>query len=65
MEALDFLGNELKVGDKVIYTELRYRHFQIAYIMKITPQMLQLDKSNSQDKSRWFKQEHGQVIKYE
>lgn len=65
MVANDFLGNPLAVGDKVIYTTLRYRDFSVGWIMKITPCMVFISQSGNPDKNYWVKQTHNQVIKYE
>ena len=38
----DFLGNELKVGDEVVFTQLNYRSLKRAKIIKITAQKVRL-----------------------
>lgn len=65
MVAKDFLGNSLAVGDRVIYTALRYRNLTFGYVMKITPKFVQIGKTTETDQVWWIKQAHTQVIKYE
>lgn len=63
MEATDFLGNTLAVGDKVVYMSLNYRDLRIGWIMKITPCMVFISQWGNPDKIYWHKQSHNQVIK--
>lgn len=65
MTATDFLGTTLVVGDKVIYTKLRYRELSTGYIKKITPCMVFIGKKEETDPYNVVKQAHNQVIKYE
>jgi hypothetical protein len=65
MTATDFLGTPLAVGDRVIYTRLRYRDLSTGYIKKITPCMVFIGKKEETDPGNWVKQAHNQVIKYE
>lgn len=63
--AKDFLGNDIQVGDQVIYAQLHYRSLKIGTITKITPKMvfIQTDTDKNYD---WtiIKQFHDQVIKH-
>lgn len=60
----DFLGNEVKVGDIVITTELRYRNFIKCEVMKITNRMVFITRLDAEGyKAREFKQFHDQTIK--
>ena len=64
MEATDFLGNTLAVGDKVVYAQLRYRNLKTGYVRKITPCMVFIsDKQQITEFEDWHKQSHNQVIK--
>ena len=40
---LDFLGNELQVGDRVIYIEKDYREFNFGIVTKINNKKIQID----------------------
>lgn len=61
MGAKDFLGNELSVGDKVIFCLLHYRKLKVGVIEKITAQMVFISWGPGEyQKVRQF---HSQVIK--
>jgi len=53
--AVDFLGQELNVGDDIVFVEKNYRQFKKGKIIKITAKMLETDTH--------FRQFHNQVIK--
>lgn len=36
----DFLGNEIKVGDTVVYCRLHYRELSKGVVEKLTPKMV-------------------------
>lgn len=60
----DFLGNEIKVGDKVVYMRLGYRDFTKGYIMRITNKCVFLSDSNgSLIHDYWTSKFHEQVVK--
>lgn len=64
MEATDFLGNTLAVGDKVVYARLRYRNLKTGYVRKIIPCMVFIaNKQQITGFEVWDKQSHNQVIK--
>ena len=41
--AVDYLGQELHVGDTVVFEELKYRHFETGIIAKITPKKVRIE----------------------
>ena len=41
--AQDFMGNELKIGDIVVFQELNYRNFAVGKIKEITNKTVLLD----------------------
>jgi hypothetical protein len=55
--AVDFLGNEIQVGDTVIYVEKGYRNFEIGKIVRITDKTVLI-----YNKGLTTKQFHHQVI---
>jgi hypothetical protein len=55
--AVDFLSNEIKVGDTVVFVELGYRNFEIGKIVRITDKTVLID-----NKGITTKQFHHQVI---
>lgn len=65
IDAKDFLGNPIKVGDKVVFTTLKYRDFTIGKISKLTNKMVWIKhESNCSRPSKVeTKQFHDQVIK--
>lgn len=65
MSAKDFLGNDLTVGDEIIFTELRYRNFLRGKVKKLTPQMVFIEYDCGKYGSTIIKQAHEQVIKVE
>jgi len=63
--AEDFLGKELKVGDRVVFVQKSYRNLMIGTISKITAKMAFLDHEETNVCSRTTKQAHDQLIKIE
>ncbi len=65
MTTHDFLGNELNVGDEVIYVEAGYRNFAKGKIVKITPKTVILDiiHPNIANYATTLKQTGSQLIK--
>lgn len=58
-EAIDFLGNKLAVGDKVIICRLHYREYEKCTITKINECKCTLIN----EKGRRIMQDHKQIIK--
>ena len=65
MEAKDFVGNPLSIGDKVVYMRTGYRCLCVGWIMSITTCMVYISVTGNEDRDTWTKQTHNQVIKYE
>jgi len=61
-KAKDFLGNELEIGDLVVFMEVNYRNLKTGKIVSISPKMLLVDDGSSSLYST-SKQRHDQVIK--
>ncbi len=61
--AKDFLNKEIEVGNKVVFTELSYRKFQIGEIVRITNKMLFIEIEQKGGYKKRVKQSHNQVIK--
>jgi hypothetical protein len=62
----DYLGNELSVGDKVVYSQLGYRNFKTGKIVKITNCFCMIENLQYQSGFRdrkTIKQEPQQLIK--
>jgi hypothetical protein len=59
--AYDFLGNEIRVGDEVVYTQLHYRCLKRGKIRKITPCTVNIACGHA----KGTKQFHNQVVKIE
>ena len=61
----DFLGHEIKVGDRVIFMRLQYRDLCVGTILKLTPKTVLIEcKDNSNDKMT-CRQFYSQIIKYD
>jgi len=60
--AKDFLGRELKIGDKVIFCQLNYRQFIIDYITKLTDKTATLKHERTNVGSTKTIQFHKQLI---
>ena len=66
MKTRDFLGNELNVGDEVIYVEKGYRNFAKGRISRITPNqtvILDIIHPNIANYATTLKQTGSQLIK--
>ena len=63
--AKDYVGNEIEVGDTVVFVQLGYRNFWEGIIAKITPKTLLIDHERTNTCSTQTKQFHNQVIKYD
>lgn len=61
--AKDFLGNELNVGDEVVYFSQQWRVFKRGEIISFSPKMLLINIDNNHKKT--LRQFHEQVIKIE
>lgn len=59
----DFLGNEINVGNKVVYMSVHYRSLKRAVIKKITPKMVFLGVEHLIHPDSWDRQFHNQVVK--
>ena len=60
---IDFNGNNVIVGDKVIYIQAGYHNLKTASVKSISPQMCLLGAITEDDPSKYVKQFHMQVIK--
>ncbi len=60
---VDYLGNEINVGDKVVFCQLNYRNFFTGRISKITDKMVVIDHERTNTGSTQTKQYPSQVIK--
>jgi len=60
--AKDFLGQEISVGDIVVFVEIDYRNLMLGTVDKITPKMVFL--SHQRGVLHWTscKQFHNQVV---
>jgi len=65
IEAKDFLGKDLKVGDKVIFMRKNYRNFLVGYIEKITLHTCTIKHKRTDVCNGTTRQDHNQVIKVE
>lgn len=62
--AKDYLGNEIRVGDEVVYIQLNYRDFKKGIITKITEKMCFIKQGKLNIGSHTeCRQYHNQVIK--
>lgn len=61
-KAKDFLGNDLEIGDLVVFMEVKYRNFKKGKIISISTKMLVIDDGSSNFYPT-SKQRHNQVIK--
>ena len=59
MTAKDFIGNELAVGDEIVFMTISYRDLRKGKIIKITPKMVIIDYGCR----KTIKQNHDQVVK--
>lgn len=59
----DFLNQELKIGDPVVFEQKHYRNFWTGRIIKITPKMIFIEHKRANIGGTQTKQAHSQVIK--
>lgn len=62
MEALDFYGNPIKIGDEVAFMQLGYRSLRKGVIARITPQKVFISHEYFNCGGTETKQDHNQVI---
>lgn len=62
MEALDFLGQLIQVGSKVVFVQLGYRNLLTGVVIKITPKTLLIKHPKTNIGSTESRQCHDQVI---
>ena len=63
IKAFDKLGNELKIGDEVIFMQLNYRNLLIGEIIKITKCTVLIEHEETNTRQTQTRQAHSQVIK--
>jgi len=61
--AKDFLGQELQVGDEIVFVQLGYRNLLKGKIASITPKTLMIEHDKTNVCSTSTKQFHDQVVK--
>ena len=59
----DFLGNELGIGDGVVFMQKEYRNFLKCIVIKMTPKMIVISHERTNVGDRETKQFPSQVIK--
>lgn len=59
----DFLGNELQVGDNVVFVQLGYRNLCKGVISKMTPKTIMITHTMTNTCSTETKQFPNQVVK--
>lgn len=59
----DYLGNELKIGDRVIFVQLGYRNFYEGVVEKLTDKTIFIVHDADNTGRTRTKQEFNQVIK--
>ncbi len=52
----DFLGNELNIGDKVVYMRRNYKEFVIGEITKMNDKMAAIHSKNNEITKRFYYQ---------
>lgn len=62
MEAKDFFGNEIKVGDTVAFMQKGYRNLMTGQVTSITQQMVNIAHERTNTGSTETRQGHSQVI---
>ena len=63
---IDFLGNEIKVGDEIVFIRKRYRRFEKGKIIKISKQKAiieYIEIFNNKNYIYNFSQDHDQLTK--
>lgn len=63
--ATDFLGKEIKVGDKVVFAQLQYRNLLIGEIIRLTDKTALIKHEETNTCGTQTKQFHKQLIKIE
>lgn len=66
---VDFLGNEINIGDKVIFEAPKYRDFVIGTVISKAEKTCQIEYINNwnyptEGKKKVFRQYYGQLIKH-
>lgn len=61
--AKDFLGQELQVGDEIVFVQLGYRNLFKGKIASMTPKTLMIEHDRTNVGSTSTKQFHDQVVK--
>jgi hypothetical protein len=61
--AVDYLGEELSVGDLVVFYQKGYRNFAKGTIIKLSAQMLRIQPEHTTDAYSQLRQFHNQVIR--
>jgi hypothetical protein len=61
--AKDFLGNEIKVGDEVVFVQKNYRNLLNGKIIKITDKMCVIGHDRTNVGGTETRQFHDQVVK--
>jgi|TARA_R110000782_G_scaffold260726_3_gene352058 hypothetical protein len=59
----DFLGNELNIGDPIVFVQLGYRCLQKGVVERLTDKMVFIKHKKFNTGGETTKQEHNQVIK--
>lgn len=62
-KAVDFLGNELEVGDKVAFVQIGYRQLMFGTISKVTAKTVMISHKETNVGTTKSKQFHEQVVK--
>ena len=61
--ALDFVGEDIVVGSKVVFIQLNYRNLLIGYVTKVTPKTVMIaHKRDNCGRLYHTKQFHDQVV---
>jgi len=59
----DFLGNELSVGDKVVFMKLKYRDFEVEYIVSMADKSCKIEHEKDNLSRTECRQFYSQIIK--
>lgn len=60
----DFLGNELQIGDKVVFMQLNYRALMAGYIVSMAPKSCLISHEPTNTGKKESRQSYSQLIKY-
>lgn len=63
MSKLDFLGNEIEVGDQVVFMQLKYRNLMKGEVVKITDQKVKIKHEPTNTFRTHTMQDFNQVVK--